>query len=29
MKTPQALEIVGPKAFGYPELHFVPLRSAA
>ena len=25
MKTPQALEIVGPKAFGYPELTFNPL----
>ena len=27
MKTPQALEIVGPKAFGYPELTFQPLAS--
>jgi DUF917 family protein len=25
MKTPRALEIVGPKAFGYPELTFEPL----
>lgn len=25
MKTPQALDIVGPKAFGYPELTFNPL----
>ena len=25
MKTPQALEIVGPKAFGYPDLTFSPL----
>lgn len=25
LKTPQALEIVGPKAFGYPELTFRPL----
>jgi uncharacterized protein len=25
MKTPAALEIVGPKAFGYPELNFTPL----
>ena len=28
MKTPQALEVVGPKAFGYPELTFTPLVSA-
>lgn len=27
MKTPQALEVVGPQAFGYPELNFVPLQS--
>ena len=27
MKTPQALEIVGPRAFGYPELTFTPLAS--
>jgi DUF917 family protein len=27
MKTPQALEIVGPKAFGYPDLTFVPLSA--
>jgi len=25
MKTPKALEVVGPKAFGYPELTFRPL----
>ena len=25
MKTPRALDIVGPKAFGYPELTFEPL----
>ena len=25
MKTPEALEVVGPKAFGYPEIEFVPL----
>ena len=25
MKTPKALEIVGPKAFGYPDLTFSPL----
>jgi hypothetical protein len=28
MKTPQALRIVGPAAFGYPELTFVPLASS-
>lgn len=27
MKTPHALEVVGPKAFGYPELTFKPLPS--
>lgn len=27
MKTPQALEIVGPKAFGYPDLTFSPLAA--
>ena len=27
MKTPRALEIVGPKAFGYPELTFSPLAA--
>jgi DUF917 family protein len=26
MKTPKALEIVGPQAFGYPELTFNPLQ---
>ena len=26
MKTPKALEIVGPTAFGYPELTFNPLQ---
>ncbi len=25
LKTPRALEVVGPKAFGYPEIAFVPL----
>ena len=25
MKTPRALEIVGPAAFGYPDLTFKPL----
>jgi len=29
LKTPKALEIVGPKAFGYPELAFHPLPSNA
>jgi len=29
MKTPQALEVVGPKAFGYPELTYTPLVAAA
>jgi DUF917 family protein len=28
LKTPRALEIVGPHAFGYPELTYVPLKSA-
>jgi len=28
MKTPEALEVVGPKAFGYPELTFTPLNAA-
>jgi DUF917 family protein len=27
MKTPRALEIVGPKAFGYPDLTFTPLAT--
>jgi hypothetical protein len=27
MKTPQALKIVGPAAFGYPDLAYVPLPS--
>ena len=27
MKTPRALEVVGPKAFGYPDISFVPLPS--
>lgn len=27
MKTPKALEVVGPAAFGYPELTFNPLQS--
>jgi DUF917 family protein len=25
MKTPEALKVVGPEAFGYPELEYVPL----
>ena len=25
MKTEKALDVVGPKAFGYPELAFVPI----
>ena len=29
MKTPRALEVVGPKAFGYPELTFTPLAAKA
>jgi DUF917 family protein len=29
LKTPKALEIVGPKAFGYPELSFQPLPAKA
>ncbi len=28
MKTPQALRIVGPKSFGYPEITYVPLASS-
>ena len=28
MKTPEALKVVGPKAFGYADLEFVPLRFA-
>jgi len=28
LKSPQALDVVGPKAFGYPELAFTPLRAA-
>jgi DUF917 family protein len=28
MKTPRALDVVGPKAFGYPELTFVPMTKA-
>jgi DUF917 family protein len=27
MKTPRALEVVGPKAFGYPDIPFTPLLS--
>ncbi len=26
MRTPKALEVVGPKAFGYPELNYVPMK---
>lgn len=29
LKTPEALEVVGPKAFGYPELTFTPLATRA
>lgn len=29
LKTPEALKVVGPAAFGYPELTFAPLASAA
>ena len=29
LKTPRALEVVGPKAFGYPELTFTPLAARA
>ena len=25
LKTPEALEVVGPAAFGYPEVEYVPL----
>ena len=28
MKTPEALKVVGPKAFGYADLDFVPLASS-
>jgi DUF917 family protein len=26
MKTPEALKVVGPQAFGYPDLVFQPLQ---
>jgi uncharacterized protein len=26
LKTPEALKVVGPAAFGYPELTYVPLE---
>jgi DUF917 family protein len=26
MKTPEALKVVGPQAFGYPDLTFHPLK---
>jgi DUF917 family protein len=29
MRTPKALEVVGPKAFGYPDLTYVPLPRRA
>jgi DUF917 family protein len=29
MKTPRALDVVGPKAFGYPDLTFTPLAAKA
>jgi DUF917 family protein len=25
LKTPEALDVVGPAAFGYPEVEYVPL----
>jgi DUF917 family protein len=28
MKTPEALKVVGPKAFGYPDINFVPLQAS-
>ena len=28
LKTPEALKVVGPKAFGYPDIEFVPLKSS-
>jgi uncharacterized protein len=28
MKTPEALKVVGPKAFGYPDIEFVSLQSS-
>jgi DUF917 family protein len=28
LKTPQALKIVGPAAFGYPDLTYVPLADS-
>jgi DUF917 family protein len=28
MKTPEALKVVGPKAFGYPDIAFVPMESS-
>ena len=28
MKTPEALKVVGPKAFGYPDIDFVPLQAS-
>jgi DUF917 family protein len=28
MKTPKALKYVGPRAFGYPELTYLPLRDS-
>jgi uncharacterized protein len=28
MKTPEALKVVGPKAFGYPDIEFVALKSS-
>ncbi len=28
MKTPEALKVVGPKAFGYADLDFVPLKAS-
>jgi hypothetical protein len=28
MKTPEALRVAGPAAFGYPDLTYVPLASS-
>ena len=28
MRTPEALKVVSPKAFGYPDIEFVPLQSS-
>jgi len=28
MKTPEALKVVGPNAFGYPDIEFAPLHTS-